>query len=96
MGGPPLEFINIQPKKEGPPLEFINQKGGPPLDFINLQSPKGGPPLEFINLKMGGPPLGTISMDLAVCLYFISDRLACRENWQYALTMHVPKGDTAL
>ena len=35
MGGPPLEFINIQPKKGGPPLEFINQMGGPPLDFIN-------------------------------------------------------------
>ena len=35
MGGPPLEFINIQPKKGGPPLEFINQRGGPPLDFIN-------------------------------------------------------------
>ena len=26
MGGPPLEFINIQPKKGGPPLEFINQR----------------------------------------------------------------------
>ena len=34
-GGPPLEFINIQPKIGGPPLEFINQRGGPPLDFIN-------------------------------------------------------------
>ena len=34
MGGPPLEFINIQytlysPKKRGPPLEFINQRGVP-------------------------------------------------------------------
>ena len=58
MGGPPLEFINIQP-----------QKGGPPLEFINLQPQNGGPPLEFINHqpKYGGPPLGTISMDLAVC-----------------------------
>ena len=24
MGGPHLEFINIQPPKGGPPLEFIN------------------------------------------------------------------------
>ena len=31
MGGPPLEFINIQP-----------QKGGPPLKFINIQPPKMG------------------------------------------------------
>ena len=70
-GGPPLEFINIQPPKVGPPLEFINlktQKGGPPLEFINLQPQNEGPPLESINHqpKNRGPPLGTISMDLAV------------------------------
>ena len=40
MGGPPLEFIKIQPKK-----------GGPALEFINIQPPKGGPPLEFINIQ---------------------------------------------
>ena len=33
MGGPPLEFINIQPPKEGPPIEFIK-----------IQPPKGGLP----------------------------------------------------
>ena len=75
MGGPPLEFINIQPNKEGPPLVFINQRGGgsasrshqldggPPLEIINIQPPKGGPPLQFINIQ---PQKGTISMDLAV------------------------------
>jgi hypothetical protein len=37
-GGPPL-------KMGGPPLDFINiqlQIGGPPLKFINLQPPKKG------------------------------------------------------
>ena len=80
MGGPPLEFINIQPKKGGPPLDFINQmgvrlqnsstyslpKGGPPLEFINIQPSKGGPPLEFINIQPqnGGPPLEFININL--------------------------------
>ena len=36
MGSPPLEFINIQPKKGGPPLEFIYQRGGPPLGTISM------------------------------------------------------------
>ena len=65
MGGPPLEFINIQPKKGGSASRIHQPKGGPPLESINQ---RGGPPLEFINHqpKNGGPPLGTISMDLAV------------------------------
>ena len=43
-------------KQLGPPLDFINQKGSP----SRFQQPKRDP----INQK-GGPPLGTISMDLA-------------------------------
>ena len=114
MGGPPLEFIDMQPQKRGSPLEVINiqppkmgsasrihqhtapqkgvrfqnsstystPKGGSPLEFINIQPPKRGPPLEFINQRGStsrfhqpkrdpinqkrGPPLGTISMDLAI------------------------------
>ena len=38
---------------------------GAPLEFITIQPQKGGLLLNFINQK-GGPPLGTISMDLAV------------------------------
>ena len=74
MGGPPLEFINIQPPKRGPPLEFINQRGsasrfyqldgGLPLEFININLKMGGPPLEFININLKMGALGTISMDL--------------------------------
>ena len=48
MGGPQLEFINIQPKKGGPPLEFINQRGSASR-FHQLD---GGPPLEFININL--------------------------------------------
>ena len=39
MGGPTLEFINMQPIKGGPPLEFINiqpHKRGPPLGTISM------------------------------------------------------------
>ena len=57
-GGPPLEFINIQPPKRGLPLEFINQRGS----ASRYHQPKR----DSINQK-GGPPLGTISMDLAAC-----------------------------
>ena len=38
-GGPPLEFINIQPQNGGPPLELINHQpknGGPPLGTISM------------------------------------------------------------
>ena len=39
MGGPPLEFINLQPQNGGPPLEIINHQpknGGPPLGTISM------------------------------------------------------------
>ena len=65
-GGPPLEFINIQSPKRGPPLEFINQKGS----ASRFHQPKRDP----INQKgKGDPPLGTISMDLAVSLLVASE-----------------------
>ena len=35
MGGPPLEFINIQPKKGGSASRIHQPKGGPPLESIN-------------------------------------------------------------
>ena len=75
MGGPPLELINIQPKKGGSASRIHQPKGGSASRF---HQPDGGPPLDFINQmgsasgiqqhqpKNGGPPLGTISMDLAV------------------------------
>ena len=64
MGGPPLEFINIKPKKGGSASgihqpkggsasRFHQPEGGPPLEFINLQPQNGGRPLESINLKIG-------------------------------------------
>ena len=40
MGGPPLEFINIQPLKRGSASKFHQLDGGPPLEFINIQPPK--------------------------------------------------------
>ena len=43
---------------------YSSKMGGPPLEFIN------------INLKMGGLPLGTISMDLAVCINQQSKKLS--------------------
>ena len=39
IGGPPLELINLQPKKGGLPLEFINihlQNGSLPLGTISV------------------------------------------------------------
>ena len=41
---------------------LINSRGGPPFWDCALMNSRGGP-LIF----RGGPPLGTISMDLAVC-----------------------------
>ena len=48
MGGPPLEFINILPKKGGFASRIHQPKGGPPLESINQRR---GPPLDFINQK---------------------------------------------
>ena len=50
-GGPPLEFINIQPPKRDPPLEFINQRGS----ISRFHQPKGGLPLDFNQQKKGIP-----------------------------------------
>jgi hypothetical protein len=69
-GGPPLEFINIQPPKRGSASRIHMQPpiGGPPLEFINIQPQNGGSAsrIHQHQPKNGGPPLGTISMDLAV------------------------------
>ena len=45
-------------------------KGGPPLEFINILPQNGGsaPRIHQHQPKNGGRPLGTISMDLAVCV----------------------------
>ena len=48
MGGPPLEFINIQPKKGGSASRIHQPKGGSASRF---HQPEGGPPLDFINQK---------------------------------------------
>ena len=56
MGGPPLEFINIQPKKGGPPLNFINQMG------VRLISENQG--LEKLR-KISGP--AHLDFFLSVC-----------------------------
>ena len=71
-GGLPLEFIIIQPPK-----------GGPPLGFINIQIQNGGLPLEFINMhqsKNVGPPLRTMSMDLAVPILFKSNLIRVKNS----------------
>ena len=70
--GLPLEFIIIQPPK-----------GGPPLGFINIQIQNGGLPLEFINMhqsKNVGPPLRTMSMDLAVPILFKSNLIRVKNS----------------
>ena len=62
-GGPPLEFINIHPPK-GVRLQNSSAKGCPPPSSFHQ------PKRDLINQK-GGPPLGTISMDLAVPTYLL-------------------------
>ena len=79
-GGPPLELINIQPPKRGSASRIhqytapqkttasrIHQvEGSPPLEFINIHPPERGSASRIHQPKNGSPPLGTISMDLAV------------------------------
>ena len=50
----------------GPPLLLMNSRGGPPFLGCMLMNSRGGPPI-----LRGGPPLGTISMDQAVCIFFL-------------------------
>ena len=60
-----VKSIEIVPRG-GQPLKM----GGPPLEFMNIQ-PKNGGSASRIHQhqpKNGGPPLGTISMDLAVLI----------------------------
>ena len=64
MGGPPLEFISIQPSKGGPPLEFINIQPlkrrsasrihQPKRVCLQISSTRRVPPLEFININLKG------------------------------------------
>ena len=58
----------------------IVPRGKPPLKM-------GGPPLEFINRqpRNGGPPLGTISMDLAVCTLWVHGMIFVRHLRQKSL-----------
>jgi hypothetical protein len=71
MGGPPLEFINIQPQIGGlPRVRLYNKstysppKGGPPLESINIQPPTKGVRLynsSTYSLPKGGSPLEFIN-----------------------------------
>ena len=72
-----LEFISIQPSKEGSVSRIYQHTApnmGPSLEFINIQPQDGGSAsrIHQHQPKYGGPPLGKISVDLVVLAIFVS------------------------
>ena len=93
-GGPPLEFINIQPPKMGSTSRIHQRTASQKVVRLQISStyspPKGGLPLEFINIKppKGGPPLEFINIQppkRGPPLEFINQRGS-------ASRFHQPKG----